>query len=99
MEPLMYRVHRAGCHCADSLIADPDRESIGVKPGAFTIGTSLGQLVLTEEDPDVLLVTLFLETFEEGKDPDISPLLCVQQLPPVRRLQLGPGLMSIRTDG
>jgi hypothetical protein len=58
----------------------------------------VGELILPEEDPDVLLVALVLEILEEGEDPDVPPLPSVEQLAPVPRLELVPGLGRIGTE-
>ena len=79
-------------------LADPDRERVGVEPGAAAVVAGLGELVLPEEDPDVLLVALLLEALEEGEDADVAPLPAVEQLAAVGRLELVPRLVGIGAE-
>ena len=79
-------------------LADPDRQRLGVEPGAAAGGAGLGELILPEEDPDVLLVALLLQPLEEGKDADVAALPSVEQLAPVRRLEPGPGLVGVGAE-
>src|SRR5688572_27998845 len=66
-----------------------------VEPGAAAGGTGLGELVLAEEDPDVLLIALLFQLLEEGENPQILAGLAVEQLTAHRRLERLPGMRGI----
>ena len=67
------------CDLGDVPVPEPDRECLGAQAGAMTIGTLPGQLVLTQEDADVLLVSLCLEGDEEREDSEVLAGLAMQQ--------------------
>jgi hypothetical protein len=54
---------------------------------------------LPQEHPDVLLVALLFQALEEVMNTDEASLATIEQLTPVRGLQLAPGLMGIGADG
>src|SRR6187200_1797693 len=72
-DPLVNGIERSRGHRSDCVLADPDRQRVGVQSAAAAVFTGLGELILAEEDPDVLLVALLLESFEKGKDADEAP--------------------------
>ena len=92
----MHAVHRAGRDARDVVAGDPHRERVGVEPGAAAVAAGLGELILPEEDPDVLLVPLLLQILQEREDPDVASLAAVEQLPPVGGLELVPRRLSDR---
>jgi hypothetical protein len=94
-EPAGQRIQGQGSHLRDGAAGHPDRQRVLVEPGAAAGGTGLGELVLAEEDPDVLLVALLLQRLEEGKNPQILAGPAVEQLPAHRRLEQLPGLGRI----
>jgi hypothetical protein len=94
-EPAGQRVQRQGGYVGDGPAGHPDRQRMLVEPGAAAGRTGLGELVLAQEDPDVLLVALLLQRLEEGKDPEIFAGPAVEQLPAHRRLERLPGLRRI----
>ena len=99
LQPLVYGVHRAVRHRPDGVIPDSHGKGVRVEAGPAALGAGLGQLILPQEDPDVLLVPLLLQSFQKGIDADETPLASVEQLPALGRLQLGPGLVGVGADG
>src|SRR4029077_1905030 len=75
----------------DRVIADADRERVGVEAGALACRAGPGKLVLPEEDPDVLLVALLLEPLEKREDADVAALPAVEQLALLSGFELAPG--------
>ena len=65
----------------------------------MTDRAGMGQLVLPEEDADVLLVALLLETLEEGKDPDVAAMSAMKQLAFLVRLERLPRFVRIDPEG
>src|SRR5213592_3279490 len=63
----------------DRLARHAHRKRFGLEPGAAASGAGLRELVLPEEHADVLLVALFLEPLEKGKDPQVAATRVVQQ--------------------
>jgi hypothetical protein len=78
LKPLVHGVHRASRHRADGVVADPNRERIRVQPAAAALGAGLGQLILTQKYPDVLLVALLLESLQEWEDAQVAALLSIE---------------------
>ena len=71
-------VHRLGADTGDHRTVYFDAERLFVEPAAMTYRAGMGELVLPEEDADVLLVALLLQTLEEGKDPDVAAVLSIE---------------------
>src|SRR5262245_47592962 len=69
-----------------------------VEPGASTGRAGLGELILSQEDADVLLVALLFEPFEKRKDPDVSAHFAVKQLAPHRGLEPAPRRSGISAE-
>ena len=89
-EPGVDRIDRAAGEIGDGRVLDPHRERVGIEPGAAALAAGLGELVLPQEYPDVLLVPLLLEVLEEREDPHVASLAAVEQIPAVRGLELVP---------
>src|ERR1700694_3943546 len=99
VEPLMDPIEGAGGHRRNGVADDANGERIGIEPASSTILAGLRQLILAKENPDVLLVPLFLQALQERKDSNETPLASVEQFSPVSRFELAPGLVWIRAEG
>src|SRR6059058_1465405 len=60
-------------------IADTNVQRLGLKFGAVTLRTFLRGLILSQKNPDVLLVLLLLESDEKRKNPLVAARLCREQ--------------------
>ncbi len=78
------------CGFSDRFAGHADRERLGFESRATTSGARLGELVLAEKHPDVLLVALFLEPLEERKHPEVAAFLVLEQKLPVARRNVFP---------
>jgi hypothetical protein len=74
----------------DRLAGHAYRERFRFEPRATASRTRLGELVLPQEHPDVLLVALFFEPLEKGKDPEVAAFRVVEQEVPLARRQVFP---------
>ena len=74
----------------DALPAHPDGEGFGLEARAAAGGASLGELVLAQEDPDVLLVPLHFEALEEREHAEEAAGRSVQQEMAVPLGQIAP---------
>ncbi len=83
----------SGSQCrgfGDRFAGHPDRERLGFESRATASGARLGELILAEKHPDVLLVALFLEPLEERKHPEVAAFLVMEQKLPVARRNVFP---------
>ena len=95
----MHAVHRTPGYRPDVITAYAHRKRIRVEPAPRTVRACLGQLILPQKDPDVLLVALLLQTLQKRMDADKAAFASIEQLPPLGRLQLGPRLVRIGANG
>ena len=98
LEPIVNAVDRERADLRDVLSVKPHRPCFRVEPRPAAVGTGHRELILAEEHADVLLVALFLEPAQERKNPDVLPLLAVQQLAPGCRGELAPRGIGVGTE-
>src|SRR5687767_8352823 len=86
-------------YSSDVHVSQANRQGVRIQPGSPALLAGLRQLVLSQEDSDVLLVSFFFQTLQKVVDSDEAALTAVEQLSALGLLQLGPGTVRVHTDG